>query len=663
MADPNKPTPERRPRMQVNPPVFIASAALILVLVVFAATFTDLAGSVFQATQSWISDTMGWFYVLSVAGFVVFMVALAVSSYGGIKLGPDHSQPDYSYLSWFAMLFSAGMGIGLMFFGVAEPVMHYTSPPTGNGETVEAARQAMSITLFHWGVHAWAIYAVVAASLAYFAFRHGLPLTVRSALYPLLGERIHGGIGHTVDTFAVLGTLFGVATSLGLGATQINSGLNYLFDVPNVVSVQVVLIAVITVLATISVVLGLDGGIRRLSELNILLAVGLLAFVLIFGPTVYLLQTLVQNTGSYISNLFSMTFNLYAYEPTDWIGGWTLFYWGWWIAWAPFVGMFIARVSRGRTLREFTFGVLFVPVGFTIMWMTFFGNTALHMIMEQGITQLADAVAADTSVALFQFLEQMPLSSITAVVATLLVVTFFVTSSDSGSLVVDILTSGGREDSPTWQRIFWALLEGVVASVLLIAGGLSALQTATIASALPFTVIMIFMAWGLLKALHLDHLKKVTLLESRVSPVSPHAPVSWQRRLRSIVHQPKRNEVLRFIQETVKPALTAVAEELRKQKLDAQVGEGEDGRCWVEVRHGEEINFFYSVRPRAYEPPSFVLRDTGARRAQNLKYFRAEVHLGEGGQDYDVMGWSQEALINDVLEHYERHMHFLDAVR
>ncbi|MFP4244770.1 MAG: BCCT family transporter [Ectothiorhodospira sp.] len=663
MAAQKNSTSERRPRIQINPPVFIASAVLILLLVAFSAIFTDLAGTLFESTQSWITDTMGWFYVLAVAGFVVFMIVLAISSYGSIKLGPDHSHPDYSYLSWFAMLFSAGMGIGLMFFGVAEPVMHYTSPPTGDGETVEAARQAMSITLFHWGVHAWAIYGVVAASLAYFAFRHGLPLTVRSALYPLLGDRIHGGIGHAVDTFAVLGTLFGVATSLGLGATQINSGLNYLFDVPNVVSVQVVLIAIITMMATVSVVLGLDGGIRRLSELNIILAVGLLAFVLIFGPTVYLLQTLVQNTGNYISGLFNMTFNLYAYEPTDWIGGWTLFYWGWWIAWAPFVGMFIARVSRGRTLREFTFGVLFVPVGFTIMWMTFFGNTALHMIMEQGITQLADAVAEDSSVALFQFLEQMPLSSITAVVATLLVVTFFVTSSDSGSLVVDILTSGGREDSPTWQRIFWALLEGVVAAVLLIAGGLSALQTATIASALPFTIIMIFMAWGLLRALRLDHLKKVTLLESRVSPVSPHSPVSWQRRLRSIVHQPKRNEVMRYIQETVKPALTAVAEELRKQNLPTQVSEGEDGRCWVEVRHGEEIDFFYSVRPRAYEPPSFVMRDTGARRAETLKYFRAEVHLGEGGQDYDVMGWSQEAIINDVLEHYERHMHFLDAVR
>ncbi|MCG5496236.1 choline BCCT transporter BetT [Ectothiorhodospira haloalkaliphila] len=662
MAESND-APTRAPRLQINPPVFIASALIALVLVVFATTFTELAGDVFSAVLGWVTDKVGWFYVLAVAGFVVFMFAVAISSYGGIKLGPDHSEPDYSYLSWFAMLFSAGMGIGLMFFGVAEPVMHYVSPPTGDPETVQAARDAMSITFFHWGVHAWAIYGVVALSLAYFAFRQGLPLTIRSSLYPLIGDRIHGGIGHTVDTFAVLGTLFGVATSLGFGAMQINSGLEYLFGVPNAPIVQVVLIAVITAIATVSVVLGLDGGIRRVSEFNIILAVGLLIFVLVAGPTVYLLQTVVQNTGNYVSSVFSMTFNLYAYEPTDWIGGWTLFYWGWWIAWAPFVGMFIARVSRGRTIREFTFGVLLVPVGFTIMWMTFFGNTALNMIMEQGIGDLAEQVSADTSVALFQFFEHLPFSTITAFLATILVVTFFVTSSDSGSLVVDILTSGGKEDSPTWQRIFWAILEGVIAAALLLAGGLAALQTATIASALPFTIIMIIMCWGLLKALRIDRMKKVSLLEARVSPVGPHAAVSWQRRLRSIVHQPRRNEVVRYIQETVKPALNAVAEELRKQNLDAVVGEREDGRCWVEVRHGEEIDFFYSVRPRAYEPPSFVMRDTRPKRAEALKYFRAEVHLSEGGQDYDVVGWSQEALINDVLEHYERHMHFLDAVR
>ncbi|MCG5513241.1 BCCT family transporter [Ectothiorhodospira shaposhnikovii] len=656
-------SPARAPRILMNPPVFITSAVLTLVFVLFAAIFTETAGTVFSAVQGWISDSAGWFYVLAVAGFVVFMVGVAVSSYGNIKLGPDHSQPDYSYASWFAMLFSAGMGIGLMFFGVAEPVMHYVSPPVGDPETVEAARQSMRITFFHWGVHAWAIYAVVALSLAYFAFRHDLPLTIRSSLYPLIGDRIHGGIGHTVDTFAVLGTIFGVATSLGFGVMQINSGLNYLFDIPNALSVQIILIVVITAIATLSVALGLDGGIRRISVLNMILAAGLLAFVLVAGPTVYLLQTLVQNTGNYVSNLFYMTFNLYAYEPTSWIGGWTLFYWGWWIAWAPFVGMFIARVSRGRTIREFTFGVLLVPVGFTIMWMTFFGNTALHMIMVQGITELSDAVAADTSVALFQFFEHLPLSSIMALVATLLVVTFFVTSSDSGSLVVDILTSGGKEESPTWQRIFWAVIEGIVAAALLIAGGLAALQTATIASALPFAIIMCFMCWGLLRALRIDTMKRISLREARVAPIGPHAPVSWQHRLRTIVHQPRRNEVLRYIQEAVKPALEAVAEELRKQNLDAHTGVGEDGRCWVEVRHGEEIDFFYSVRPRAYEPPTFVMRDTRSQRAEALKYFHAEVHLSEGGQDYDVMGWSKDAIINDVLEHYERHMHFLSAVR
>ncbi|AHE99120.1 BCCT family transporter [Thioalkalivibrio paradoxus] len=652
-----------RPWIQMNPPVFIVSAVLTLVFVLLAAVFTETAGVLFDAVQGWIIESVGWFYVLAVAGFIVFVIALALSSFGRIKLGPDHSEPDYSYGSWFAMLFSAGMGIGLMFFGVAEPVMHYVTPPVGDPETVEAARQSMRITFFHWGVHAWAIYAVVALALAYFAFRHGLPLTIRSSLYPLIGERIYGPIGHVVDIFAVLGTIFGVATSLGFGVIQINSGLEYLFGVPSTITIQVILIAVITAIATVSVALGLDAGIRRISLLNMILAGGLLAFVLVAGPTVFLLQTLVQNTGNYVSQLFHMTFNLYAYEPTSWIGGWTLFYWGWWIAWAPFVGMFIARVSRGRTIREFVVGVLLVPLGFTLMWMTFFGNTALHMIMVQGITELADAVAADTSVALFQFFEHLPLSGLMALIATTLVVTFFVTSSDSGSLVVDILTSGGRDESRTWQRIFWAIVEGVVAAALLIAGGLAALQTATIASALPFTIVMILMCWGLLSALRIEGVKRVSLREARVMPSGPHAVRNWRNRLHALIHQPKRKEVIRYIAESVKPALSEVAEELRKQGLAAEMGQGEDGRVWVEVRHGDEIDFFYSVRPRAYEPPTFVMRDTRDQRLEALKFYRAEVHLKEGGQDYDVMGWAREDVINDVLEHYERHMHFLAAVR
>ena len=653
------------PRILINAPVFLLSSLLVLAFVGFAVIAPDVADKVFGAIRDWTVQSAGWFYILVVAGFLVFVVILAMSGFGRIKLGPDHSVPDYSYGSWFAMLFSAGMGIGLMFFGVAEPIMHYVTPPLGDAQTAEAARQAMRITFFHWGVHAWAIYAVVALSLAYFAYRHDLPLTIRSALYPLIGDRIRGPIGHAVDIFAVLGTLFGVATSLGFGVIQVNAGLNYLFDVPTSITVQVILIAVITSIATLSVGLGLDTGIRRVSELNMILAVILIVFVLVAGPTVFLLQTLVQNTGMYLSSLFEMTFNLYAYEPTGWIGGWTLFYWAWWIAWSPFVGMFIARISRGRTIREFVVGVLLVPVGFTFMWMTFFGDTAIHMVMMEGVTGLAEAVEADAAVALFQFLEHLPLSSVTSLLATLLVVTFFVTSSDSGSLVVDMLTNGGYDTSPLWQRIFWSVVEGVIAAALLIAGGLGALQTATIAAALPFAIVMILMCWGLVKALRIDMVKRVSLRDARVTPHGPHAALDWQQRLRTIVHEPGRQEVNRFLRETAMPALEEVAAELRKRGRDARTSEDDTdgGRVWVEIRHGEEIDFFYSVHPRAYEPPSFAMRDTRSDRAAELKYYHAEVHLREGGQDYDIMGWSRPQIINDVLDQYERHLHFLHAVR
>ncbi|MFP4127920.1 MAG: BCCT family transporter, partial [Desulfonatronovibrio sp.] len=620
------------------------------------------ASDVFGSIQNWIVQTAGWFYILAVATFLLFVVFLGLSRYGDIKLGPDHSSPDYTYISWFAMLFSAGMGIGLMFFGVAEPVMHYLNPPVGDAGTIEAAREAMKITFFHWGVHAWAIYAVVAISLAYFSYRHGLPLTIRSAFYPLIGERIYGPVGHTVDILAVFGTMFGVATSLGLGVMQINSGLEYLFGVPNSIMIQIILIIIITAIATVSVVLGLDGGIRRLSELNMVLAITIVAFVLIAGPTIFLLQAFTQNVGTYVADLISMTFNLYAYEPTGWLGGWTLFYWGWWISWSPFVGMFIARVSKGRTIREFVMGVLMVPVGFTFMWMTFFGNTALHMILVDGITQLGDAVAADTTVALFQFFEHLPFSTIASLLATTLVVTFFVTSSDSGSLVVDMLTSGGEEDAPVWQRIFWASAEGVVAAVLLLAGGLGALQTATIASALPFTVIMVFMCWGLFRALRIDAVKKNALQTATIMPAAMTAG-SWKKHLKTLVYQPGKNEVEQFIQNTVKPALTEFKDELRKRNLEARIQEGDDGRVWLEVLHQEEIDFFYSVRPRPYIPPAFALSDTRKKQTEKTRFYRAEVHLKEGGQDYDIMNWSKEQIINDILNQYNRHLQFLDEVR
>lgn len=652
-------TSKLKPRGGILPQVFYPSTALVLILVLLSFLAPRRTEAWFNAAKSWVANEAGWFTMLSVAGFLVFVVALGFSSFGKLKLGPDHSTPDYRNSTWFSMLFATGMGIGIMYFSVAEPVMHFVKPPVGDPQTIAAARQAMRITFFHWGIHAWAIYAVVALSLAYFKYRHGLPLRVSSSLYPLIGERIHGPIGHAIDTFAVLGTIFGLATSLGLGVIQVNSGLHHLFDTPVNTSIQVVLIAVITMIATISVFSGLDRGVRRLSEFNIILAVGLLLFVLATGPTVHLLQVLVQNIGMYVSNVFGMTFNLYAYESTDWVGGWTLFYWGWWIAWSPFVGMFMARISRGRTVRELVIGALLAPLGFTFLWMTVYGNTALYMILVDGASTLVDAVSADSSVAIYSFLERLPLPGITSAIATLLVIVFFVTSADSGALVINMLASKDDGESPMWQRIFWALLVGIVAIALLVAGGLTALQAATIAAALPFTVIMLLICVAMLRAMRLDMAKREAIRNARLVPLG----ADWKSQLRTLVHQPRRQEVMTFLHDNVQPALEEVAAELQKQGLPARTDTGADSRVSLEVGHSQEIDFFYSVRPLPYNPPSFVLEDPNRQREGDDCYYRAEVHLREGGQGYDIMGWRKEEIIHDILDQYYRHMHFLDVVR
>ncbi|CAM3945686.1 Glycine betaine transporter [Pseudomonas reidholzensis] len=643
----------------INPPVFWISAVLLLLLVIYASVFQSHAQNLFAEVQGWIIGNVSWFYILAVAIILGTVVFLGISRYGDIKLGPDHSTPDYSSTTWFAMLFSAGMGIGLMFFGVAEPVMHFLKPPLGEGGTVLAAGEAMRITFFHWGLHAWAIYAIVALILAYFSYRHGLPLTLRSALYPLIGERIYGPIGHAVDIFAIIGTVFGVATSLGFGVSQINTGLNALFGVPVSTPVQIGLIIGTTLLATLSVVSGLDKGIRRLSELNLGLAVLLLLMVVLLGPTVLILQTFVQNTGGYLSEIVSRTLNLYAYQPTDWIGGWTLFYWGWWLAWSPFVGLFIARISRGRTIREFVMGVLLVPTAFTLLWMTVFGNTAIHMILDQGLRDLAQAVDQDTSLALFAFLEHFPFSTAISTLAVVMVVVFFVTSADSGAMVVDMLASGGQENTPIRQRIFWASSMGLVAIALLLADGLKALQTATIASALPFTIALLCSMRGLLKALKLDATKRGLRHQAlAISPTASRGAGNWQRRLRTLAMFPRRTHVQRFISEVGLPACHSVSEEWRRQGYECSVEEGEEGSVTLKVGPSDDP-FVYQIKPQAYAMPSFVMSDT---TGEERKYFRAEVHLREGGQDHDVMGWSKDEVIGDILDHFERHMHFLHLV-
>lgn len=648
-------------RATLNPPVFFSSILLIFGFVLFGALMPQRANTLFSMIQKGIIEKLGWFYVLSVALFLIFVLYLAISRHGDVKLGADHSEPEFSYKSWFAMLFSAGMGIGLMYFGVAEPVMHFLSPPKMEAGTVEAAKEAMKITFFHWGIHAWAIYALVALALAYFSFRHQLPFTIRSAFYPLIGERIKGRLGDAIDTFAVISTMFGVATSLGFGVLQVNSGLSYLFEIPNTIWTQILLIAFITSLATISVVLGLSGGIKRLSELNLFLAIALMIFVLLAGPTLFIIQTFVQNIGAYLSDLTYKTFNLHAYEPTGWIGGWTIFYWAWWIAWSPFVGMFIARISKGRTIREFVIGVLMVPVGFTFLWLTVFGDSAIFLILKENLASLGSAVQADSTTALFKFLESLPFSFITSLLATILIITFFVTSSDSGSLVIDMLTSGGIKETPLWQRIFWSSSEGFVAAALLLAGGLGALQTASIIFALPFSIIMLFMAYGMHKALRIEAIKKEALKVQGAITFSPsHSPIPWQKRLKNLISRHKKSAITLFIQERVFEAITAVAQELEREGVLSKVKKGE-GSISLEVLHGEEIDFLYEVRNRGYTSTTFIM--SSESEDEIYQYHRAEVFLKEGSQGYDLMGYSKEQIIADILNQYRRHMQFLHLLR
>ncbi|GDY25531.1 choline transporter [Agarivorans sp. Toyoura001] len=637
---------------QINPPVFYSSLIIALTIALFAAIFPDISGASFNHIQTWLSTNVSWLYVLSVAIFLMFVVFVMVSRLGDIKLGPDHSEPDYSNVSWFSMLFSAGMGIGLMFFGVAEPVMHYMSPPVGDAISIAAAQDAMRITFFHWGLHAWGIYAVVALALAYFSYRHKLPLLPRSALYPLIGDKIHGSIGHATDTFAVVGTLFGVATSLGFGVQQLNAGLHYLFGLPQTEWIQLVLVVVVIALATVSVVLGLDGGIKRLSNLNIILAVALLVAVLIFGPTELLLQSYVQNTGTYMSELVNSTFNLYAYDrKEDWIGGWTLLYWGWWVSWSPFVGTFIARVSRGRTIREFIVGVLFIPTGFTFLWMTVFGNTAIHMIAGDAASSLALAVNNDVATAIFVFFEQLPLSSLLSAIAVLLITTFFITSADSGALVIDTITAGGETNTPVWQRIFWTSVIGFIAAALLFAGGLSALQTLTIASAFPFMFVLLCFCYGLFKALKHDYMLQNSVQTHNTSVQFSKANISWKERLDSLLVHPLKPEAENFVSDVVRPALTQLVEQFTENGLNAKLIEDSD-KIRLTIYKEEAENFAYGVRLRHFMLPSYA-------DEKHNDYYRAEVFLLQGGQQYDVFGYTEDQIIADVISQYERHLHFL----
>ena len=501
------------PFPRVSKPVFLTSVILITLFIIFGAFFNEQAEIVFGQAKAFVSLRFGWFFIVVINSTVLMSVYMIFSRYGDIRLGHQTEKPEYKLLSWIGMLFSAGIGIGLLYWGTAEPLYHYMAPPLGEGETVASAKLAMNISFLHYGIHVWALYGMVALALAYFHYRRGLPLAIRSTLYPILGKKIYGGWGHTVDTLAVFGTMFGVVTTLGLGVLQINSGLESVFGIPNNITVQIILIAFITVLAGMSLFLGLDKGIKRLSDINIFLTIVLLSFVIILGPTQFIFNSFVENIGNYMHQIIPLGMWTESYEGQEnWQSSWTIFYWAWWISWSPFVGVFIARISRGRTIREFTLGVLLIPITILFLWFTAFGGSAVHMELMAAIDPniaspgLVEAVRADTGSAIFKLMESYPLTTAFNLLIVLMIVLWFVTSSDSASFVIDMLTSGGDTDPPKIQRLFWAGTEGVIAAVLLAAGGLGALQAASIVSGFPFAIVILVMMYSLLRGLSRDHL-------------------------------------------------------------------------------------------------------------------------------------------------------------
>ncbi|WP_230534373.1 BCCT family transporter [Microvirga roseola] len=640
-------------RFIINPPVFFGAVAVIGIFLTIGIVLPDRAGEVFSAVQAAILNSFGWLYLLAVGIFLVTVLLLCLGRYGRLKLGPDESAPDFKFISWIAMLFAAGMGIGLMFYAVGEPMTHFMAPPTAEPRSIAAMREAMSVTFFHWGIHAWAIYAVVGLSLAYFGYRYNLPLTIRSGLYPLLKERINGPIGHIVDIFAIVGTMFGIATSLGVGVSQINAGLNYLLGLPIGLEVQLPLIAVITALATISVVTGVDKGVRILSETNLVVAILLMVFVLVVGPTAQLFRDFVQNLGLYLDTLVLRTFNIYAYEPTPWIDAWTLFYWAWWISWSPFVGMFIARISRGRTVREFVTAVLFIPAGFTFFWMTVFGNTAIFVDTGAAAGALGAAITDDVSVGLFKFFEYLPFSGLTSTLAVLLVGIFFITSSDSGSLVVDSIAAGGETQTTTGQRVFWCVLEGIVAASLLLAGGLGALQSATVASALPFTLVMLALVWSLLVGMRADLAQQQAHATRPYIPsAQPAAGLTWQRRLALILHAPTEAEVDEFIATQVRPALDQVARELTSRGRTAHVVEEDGGAIALRSPAEGVRDFLYGVSRSAQ--PLAIFSPLAAGKPEYRH--EARTYFSSGGRGYDIMGMNRDQIIADVLVQFEHYL-------
>ncbi|ASR01616.1 choline BCCT transporter BetT [Gordonia rubripertincta] len=675
-ATPDTGEPARRPS-SVNLTVFVASAVIVLAFAIWALAAPAAAETVINEVRNFITRWFGWWYFILATAIVGLVVFLGVSKYGRYRLGPEESRPEYSLFTWTSMLFAAGIGIDLMFFSVAEPVTHFLNPPTGAAETNFAAREAVTWTVFHYGITGWAMYALMGGALAYFAFRHNLPLTIRAALYPIFGKRVEGRWGDAIDVAAVLGTIFGIATSLGIGVVQLNFGLNEIFGIEQGKAAQIGLIALSVVIATASATSGVDKGIRRLSEINVILAIAMLIYITVAKDADFLLNGLVQNAGDYVSTFADRTLDTFAWDQVNpqpgndargFVDGWTLFFWAWWVAWAPFVGLFLARISRGRTLRQFVFGVLVVPFSFILVWISIFGNSALAV--ARGDQEFAETTASTPEAGFYSLLEQYPGATLLIGIATITGLLFYVTSADSGSLVMGNFTSRLEDpmaDCSRSLRIFWSVAIGLLTLSMLFAGGgdgsILTLQAATVIMGLPFSFVLGLIGISLLRAVRNESYKldsfRTTLPKVIAVGRGPTEQSSWRQRLIGTLRFPGRIATRKFITATVVPAMHEVAEQFGREGVSATVDESAANEGLPSPRLIVELAdvpaFEYCVWPVSAPTPTYAVR---SQRSDD-RYFRCEVYLTEGSQGYSLSGYTREQIIGDILDQYERHLGYL----
>ncbi|PQZ89527.1 high-affinity choline transporter BetT [Arthrobacter sp. MYb227] len=634
--------------------VFLASALVILGITIYAAAFPTQAEGVIGNVVNWASQKLGWVYIVTLTIVLGFVIFLAASRFGSIRLGPDHARPKYRLGTWTAMLFAAGIGVDLMFYSVAGPVAQYLLPPNSTGETVEAARQSVVWTTFHYGISGWSLYALVGAALGYYAFRFKMPLSIRAALYPILGRRVHGRTGDAIDVAATVATVFGLTASLGIGVLQLNFGLTYLFGWPEHVSIQIGLVLLSVLMATISCVSGVDRGIRRLSELNFLLAVGLMLYILIAGKTTMLIDAVVMNLGDFISRFPGMALDTFAIDrPDDWMNAWTLFFWAWWIAWSPFVGMFLARISRGRTLREFVVGVLVVPFLFTLVWISIFGNSAVDAV-RSGQKEFGEIAVNTPEHGFYMLLDQYPGAALVAGIATFTGLLFYVTSADSGALMMSSFTAYTThpgQDGPKWSRIFWALAVGALTIAMLFVGGFVTIQYMTIIMALPFTVILYLIMIAFWRSLKQE---EHTLHDPGIAAHGRHR--QWRERLARTVSDSCAEDANNYIEQVAEPVMVEVANELAKFGTEISlttemIPEVGVRQLDLTVAMERQIPFRYQTYP-VFDIP------TGRRKSKptGSEMIRLEIFSATGGRGYDVMGMPKQQLINDIVERFERHV-------